>query len=91
MKRCCPKTVTKLLVAGRVDGSRLRVNADQVKGFAKEHGFARYLETSATPNTGCDELKVTVLDRVDWKEMQWAPSSQLSVSGLLESKQRHSR
>ena len=41
----------------------------QVETFAKERGFAGYLETSAKENVGCEELKTAIIDLIDWDQM----------------------
>ena len=57
----------KLLVAGRIDTGGLRsVSRHQVEEFAREHGFAQYIETSAKENTGCEALKHTICELIDW-------------------------
>ncbi|MGF1513409.1 MAG: GTP-binding protein [Elainellaceae cyanobacterium] len=60
----------KLLVAGRIDAGGLRsVSRHQVKEFAREHGFARYIETSAKENTGCTDLKDAICELIDWDRL----------------------
>jgi small GTP-binding protein len=66
LTRGSQKPFTKLLVAGRVDAGGLRVGRAQVDAFAKERGYANFLETSAKQNIGCDELKQAILDGICW-------------------------
>jgi hypothetical protein len=40
-----------------------------VETFAKERGFAQYLETSAKENVGCEVLKTAIIDLIDWDQM----------------------
>ncbi len=57
----------KLLVAGRIDAGKLRpVSKKQIERFAEDHGYAKYIETSAKENTGCDELKEWICKLIDW-------------------------
>ena len=45
------------------------VSRAQVETFAKERGFAGYLETSAKENIGCEELKTAIIELIDWDQM----------------------
>jgi len=65
---------TKLLVAGRVDAGGLRVSRSQVEAFAKERGYAKFLETSAKQNIYCEELKQAILDGIRWENIPWRSS-----------------
>ena len=70
LTRAAIQSFRKLLVAGRIDAGGLRsVSRAQVENFAKEHGFARYLETSAKENIGCAELKAAIIDLIDWDQI----------------------
>ncbi len=64
----------KLLVAGRVDASGLRISPSQVEAFAQERGYPRFLETSAKVGTGCEELKQAILDGIRWENIPWRTS-----------------
>ncbi|MEL6777426.1 MAG: TIR domain-containing protein, partial [Cyanobacteria bacterium J06597_16] len=60
-------TFRKLLVAGRIDAGGLRsVSRQRVEEFASEHGFSKYIETSAKDSTGCAELKAAICELIDW-------------------------
>ncbi len=68
LTRACPQRFCKILVAARVDAGGLRsASREQVERFASEHGFARYIETSAKDGTGCNELRQAILELIDWK------------------------
>lgn len=55
----------KWLVAGRTDAGGLHsVSRALVETFAKERGFAQYLETSAKEDVGCGELKAAIIDLI---------------------------
>ena len=72
--RASRKEFGKLLVAGRVDASGLRVSRKQVKAFAKERGYPHFLETSAKVGTGCEELKQAILGGIRWENIPWRTS-----------------
>jgi small GTP-binding protein len=60
----------KLLVAGRIDEGGLRsVSREQMEHFAREHGYAGYIETSSKEASGCDALKQAICDLIDWDEI----------------------
>lgn len=70
LSRAATQSFQKLLVAGRIDAGGLRsVSRAQVEAFAKERGFARYLETSAKEGIGCEELKKAIVDLIDWDQI----------------------
>lgn len=74
LTRASRNPFTKLLVAGRVDAGGLRVSRSQVEAFAKERGYAQFLETSAKQNIRCDELKQAILDGIRWENIPWRSS-----------------
>ena len=74
LTRASGKKFAKLLVAGRVDTGGLRVSRHQVEIFAKEHGFSRFLETSAKVGTGCFELKEAIVIGIRWDDVPWRSS-----------------
>ncbi len=70
LTRAATQNFRKLLVAARIDAGGLRsVSRAQIEAFAAEHGFARYLETSAKENIGCAELKAAIIDLIDWDQI----------------------
>ena len=70
LTRAATKDFQKLLVAGRTDTGGLRtVSKAKVEEFAKERGFARYIETSAKENVGCEELKTAIVELINWDQM----------------------
>jgi small GTP-binding protein len=77
LSRASGKPFTKVLAAGRVDAGGLRVSRSQVEAFAKERGFAGYLETSAKTNLGCQELKNAILTGIRWADIPWRSSPTL--------------
>jgi hypothetical protein len=68
------KEFTKLLVAGRIDAGGLRVSRSQIDAFAKERGYSRFLETSAKANINCDELKLAIVEGIQWERIPWRSS-----------------
>src|SRR5258708_23419595 len=60
LSRASRKPFTKVLAAGRVDAGGLRVSRSQGEAFAKQRGFAGYLETSAKTNLRCRELNDSI-------------------------------
>ncbi len=74
LSRASRQEFAKLLVAGRVDAGGLRVSPSQVRAFAEERGYPRFLETSAKVGTGCDELKHAILDGIRWENIPWRTS-----------------
>ena len=74
LTRASRKEFAKLLVAGRVDAGGLRVSRSQIEKFAKERGFACFLETSAKKNIGCEELKQAILAGIKWDDIPWRSS-----------------
>jgi small GTP-binding protein len=77
LTRASPKPFTKLLAAGRVDAGGLRVSRSQIETFAKERGFACFLETSAKADIGCQELKDAILAGIRWADIPWRSSPRL--------------
>ncbi len=71
------KEFAKLLVAGRVDASHLRVSPSQLEAFAEERGYPPFLETSAKVGTGCEELKQAIQDGIRWENIPWRTSPRL--------------
>ena len=70
LTRAASDDYRKLLVAGRIDTGGLRsLSRHQVEKFAREHGFARYIETSAKENIGCEELREAICELIDWKTL----------------------
>jgi small GTP-binding protein len=74
LTRASQKAFSKLLVAGRVDAGGLRVSRSQIETFARERGYAGFLETSAKANTGCKELKRAILEGIRWEDIPWRSS-----------------
>ncbi|MFY3284674.1 TIR domain-containing protein [Achromobacter xylosoxidans] len=74
LTRSVEKPPAKLLVAGRIDASYVRVSQDDIDEFVKEHNFKSYLQTSALTNEGCDQLRNAIVDYIDWDSLPWRSS-----------------
>ena len=78
LARASAKPFPKLLAAGRVDASPIRVSRQEVAEFAKERGFhAQLFETSAKKGIGCEELKQAIVSGIDWDRFAWRNSPAL--------------
>jgi len=77
LTRGLKKPFAKLLVAARVDTGGLRVSRRQIEAFAKERGYAGFLETSAKSGLGCDELREAILNNIRWDQVPWKSSPRL--------------
>lgn len=77
LTRSVERPPAKLLVAGRIDASYVRVASEEIDGFIKEYGFKQYLQTSARTNEGCDQLRDAIVDCIDWDSLPWRSSPAL--------------
>ena len=77
LSRAATGDFKKLLVAGRVDAGGLRIGRGRLDEFAKENNFAKYIETSAKEGTGCDELRESICELVDWDRIAKRSSPKL--------------
>jgi small GTP-binding protein len=74
LMRASRREFAKLLVAGRVDASVLRVSREQVEAFAKERDYSRFLETSAKADIGCEDLRRAIVEGIRWEDIPWRSS-----------------
>lgn len=74
LARSTDQSMAKLLVAGRVDASPVRVSRNEIVEYCAENGFLEYIETSALTNQGCDDLKSAVISSIDWDRIPWRSS-----------------
>lgn len=77
LRRASASDITKLLVAGRVDASPLKVSRSNLAAFCADHGFKAFYETSALTGQGCDELKRAIVGGIDWGRIPWRSSPKL--------------
>lgn len=77
LRRSAQNDYAKLLVAGRVDASPVRVAARDLEAFCKDHGYQRYIETSALTGYGCDELREAIVQGIHWDRIPWRSSPRL--------------
>jgi hypothetical protein len=61
--------VRKILVAARTDVGGLPAGRERIESFAREHGFDRFLATSAKTGEGCEELLETIEREIPWSEL----------------------
>lgn len=59
----------KILVAARVDVGGLPASPERIEAFAREHGFAQFIPTSAYTGEGCDELLAAIRQAIAWDEV----------------------
>lgn len=74
LTRASQKAFSKLLVAGRIDAGGLRVSRSHVEAFARERGYAGFLETSSKASIGCEKLREAILDSIRWGDIPWHSS-----------------
>jgi small GTP-binding protein len=74
LSRSTEKPISKILVAGRVDASPVRVSRQDIDEYVQEHGFTRYMETSALTGKGCTELRGAIVDSIEWGNIPWRSS-----------------
>jgi small GTP-binding protein len=77
LTRAANHSFAKLLVAGRVDAGGLRVSRVNIEQFCREHGYERFMETSAKTGIGCKELEDAILESIRWENIPWRSSPQL--------------
>jgi len=66
--------LTRLLVAGRIDASPIRVSRQDIQEYVQDNNFSGYFETSALTNHGCSELRAAIIDNIDWNGIPWRSS-----------------
>lgn len=77
LTRAARRSFNKLLVAGRCDVAGLRSSRAAIEAFARERGFAKFMETSAKTGMGCDELLQAIRENIAWNEMPYTSSPRL--------------
>ena len=71
------RPLNKLLIAGRCDRGGLTVSREIIEHFCKQHGYIKYLETSAYTGEGCDNLRNSIVDSISWDEIPWTASPRI--------------
>lgn len=74
LTRSSDEPLAKLLVAGRIDASPVRVSRQDIDEYVSEHRFIKYMETSALTGHGCSELRDAIVDGIDWTQIPWRSS-----------------
>jgi len=77
LSRAATGPLQKVLVAGRIDTGGLRISRSKIEAFARERGYACYLETSAKTGEGCTALKEAILRSIQWANIPWRSSPHL--------------
>jgi small GTP-binding protein len=77
LQRAARRPFKKLLVAGRCDRGGLMVSRNNIEYFRQEHGFVRYLETSAYTGDGCDALRDVIIHEIPWDDIPWTASPRI--------------
>lgn len=77
LRRASHSEFVKLLVAGRVDASPLRITRANLEAFCREHSYRGFFETSARTGQGCKELKTAIVQSIDWERIPWRSSPRL--------------
>ena len=77
--------LVRLLVATRIDVGGLPASADRIRGFAAEHGFAEFFQTSAKSGEGCQDLGEAVRRAIRWDDLPVVSSTEVlaAVRGFV--------
>ncbi len=76
----------RLLVFSQVDVGGMKISDAKIERFAKEHGFADWLATSAKTGQNCSDgensgkpsrLKQLIADRIPWQTLPWTATPRL--------------
>jgi small GTP-binding protein len=67
----------RLLVAGRVDRGGLVASAVEIERLIAEHGFLKYVATSARTWQGMEELRGTIIANIPWQKLPVTKSPEL--------------
>ena len=77
LTRAARRPFRKLLVAGRCDRGGLMVSRHSVERFRLQSGFDVYLETSAKTGAGCEDLRRSIIENINWGEIPWTASPRI--------------
>jgi WD40 repeat protein len=76
----------RLLVFSQVDVGYMKLSDAKIERFAKEHGFARWIATSAKTGLNCSDgenegepsrLKQLIADHIPWDRLPWTATPRL--------------
>lgn len=83
----------KFLVAARTDRGAISVSRERVDKFVREHGFVRYLETSAKEGWQIPELTEAIRLAIDWESLPKVNSNELfhRIKAFLVAEKRTGR
>ena len=77
LERAARRKYAKLLVAGRCDRGGLMVSRRAIEEFARQKGFANYIETSALTGDGCNLLRDEIFRQINWDLIPWTASPRI--------------
>ncbi len=69
--------IQQLLVAARTDRGGVGVSAERIAQFRREYEFENFFRTSALTGEGCDDLRIAILEAIDWDRLPIISSTQL--------------
>jgi len=74
LKRAARRPFKKFLVAGRCDRGGLMISQRAIDTFLRNRHFDSFFITSAKTGTGCEELRRSIADAIDWNHIPWVTS-----------------
>lgn len=77
LRRATRKRIPLILVAGRVDRGYPTVTKQDIDIFKHEHGFRRYVATSAKTQQGIEQLRGFIVTLVPWETLPVTSSPEL--------------
>lgn len=69
LRRVAGETCPKILVAGRVDRGYPAVMEQDIRAFCNEHGFRKFIATSAKTDEGISTLKEAIAEAIPWDKL----------------------
>jgi small GTP-binding protein len=69
LRRAAGEGCPRLLVAGRVDRGHPSVTPEDIEAFRRQHGFDRFLATSAKTGVGVEELREAIKQAIRWERL----------------------
>jgi small GTP-binding protein len=77
LQRAARKKIPMILVAGRIDRGYPTVTKQDIDAFKREHGFRRFVPTSAKTQEGIERLRGLIARLVPWKRLPVTSSPEL--------------
>lgn len=69
LRRAAGKVCPRVLVAGRIDRGHPTVAGSDIEEFCREHGFRKFITTSAVTGKGIEELRSTIAELIPWDSL----------------------